>query len=81
MTNTFKLISAAALLAVTSTAAFAQEVPLNTTVSGGAGAEIQVGQGEGAALVVTPAAAGVIAAAVILAAAAGSSSSTTTTNP
>ncbi len=48
MTKTLKLISAAALMAATSTAAFAQDVPLNTTVSGGAGAEQVDGQVGGA---------------------------------
>lgn len=80
MTKTLKLISAAALVAATSTAALAQEVPLNTTVSGGQGSEIQAGQGEGGSLIVNPLVILGIGA-VALAIAASNSSSTTTTNP
>lgn len=79
MTKAFQLISAAALVAATSTAALAQDVPLNTTVSGGQGTEIAAGQGEASALAITPVA-GITALAVGLAVAAGNSSSSTTTN-
>ena len=48
MTNTLKLISAAALFAATATASLAQDVPLNTTVAGGEGAEQLKGQAGGA---------------------------------
>ncbi|WP_147112006.1 hypothetical protein [Tateyamaria sp. syn59] len=79
MTKTFKLISAAALVAATSTAALAQDVPLNSTVSGGQGNEIQLGQGEAGALAVPPAAVIAVTAAVLVIAAGSSSSTTTTT--
>ena len=49
MTKALKLIAAAALAAATSTAAFAQQIPLNTTVSGGQGSEQVQGQAAGAA--------------------------------
>ncbi|WP_299047645.1 hypothetical protein [uncultured Tateyamaria sp.] len=78
MTKAFKLISAAALVAATSTATLAQDVPLNTTVSGGQGAEIQVGQGEAGVLAITPIAVTTVFAVGLALAAANSSSSTTT---
>ncbi|MBY5933576.1 hypothetical protein KUV51_11250 [Tateyamaria omphalii] len=79
MTKAFKLISAAALVAATSTAALAQDVPVNSTVSGGQGAEIQLGQGEAGALGLTPVAAvGVFAIGLAIALGSSSSSSTTT---
>ncbi|GGX38776.1 hypothetical protein GCM10007385_02050 [Tateyamaria omphalii] len=78
MTKAFKLISTAAVLAATSTVALAQGVPLNTTVSGGQGAEIQAGQGEAGAIALTPVAtAGLLAATLAIAAGDSSSSSTT----
>ncbi|KIC49676.1 hypothetical protein [Tateyamaria sp. ANG-S1] len=81
MTNAFKLISAAALVAASSTAVLAQDVPVNSTVSGGQGAEIQIGQGEAGALAITPVAAAAVFAIGLAIAAGGSSSSTTTTGP
>ena len=78
MTKAFKLISAAALVAATSTAAFAQDVPVNSTVSGGQGEEIKAGQGEAGALAITPDAA-VAEFAITLAIVAGDSSSSSTT--
>lgn len=50
MKNTLKLISAAALVAATSTAVMANDVPLNTTVSGGQGVEKVEGQAAGGLL-------------------------------
>ncbi|WP_299143753.1 hypothetical protein [uncultured Tateyamaria sp.] len=78
MTKTFKLIAAAALVAATSTAALAQDVPLNTTVAGGNGAEIVNGQAEASAITLT--AVGTFAGLTALAFIAGSDNSTTTTN-
>jgi len=78
MTNTLKLIAAAALVAATSTAALAQDVPLNTTVAGGNGAEIVNGQAEPTAISLT--AAGTLAGLTALSLLAGSDNSTTTTN-
>lgn len=78
MTKAFKLISAAALVAATSTAALAQDVPLNTKIVGGQGAEIKAGQGEAGALAISPLALTTILAIGLAAAASGSSSSTTT---
>ena len=78
MTNTLKLIAAAALVAATSTAALAQDVPLNTTVAGGSGAEQLDGQGEANTAILTTT--GTLAGLTALVIIAGSSSSTTTTN-
>lgn len=78
MTKVFKLISAAALVAATSTAAVAQNVPVNSTMSGGQGAEIQVGQGQASDLNIDPMAA-IAVLTVGLAIVAGNSSSSTTT--
>jgi len=50
MTKALKLISVAALVAATSTAALANDVPLNTKVSGGEGTEQLAGQAAGAAI-------------------------------
>ncbi|APX13243.1 hypothetical protein [Tateyamaria omphalii] len=79
MTKALKLISATALVAATSTAALAQDVPVNSTVSGGQGAEIQLGQGEAGALTITPIGAAAAFTIGLAIAAGGSSSSTTTT--
>ncbi|MEL6451553.1 MAG: hypothetical protein AAFQ19_09845 [Pseudomonadota bacterium] len=76
MTKTLKLISAAAIVAATSTAAFAQDVPLNTTVAGGSGAEKVAGQAESTVLIPAAATVGVLTGIVLLG---GSSDSTTTT--
>lgn len=81
MTKTFKLISAAALVAATSTAAFAQDVPLNTTVSGGQGAEIKAGQGEAGGVVIPAMTFVVVTAAALALGASDDSSTTTTTTP
>ncbi|WP_415404733.1 hypothetical protein [Tateyamaria sp. SN3-11] len=78
MTKTLKLISAAALVAATSTAALAQDVPLNTTVAGGTGAEQVSGQGEAGTLTLT--ATGTLLGLTAIVLLGGSSSSTTTTN-
>ena len=78
MTKVFKLISAAALVAATSTAAVAQNVPVNSTMSGGQGAEIQVGQGQASDLNIDPMAA-IAVLTVGLAIVAGNSTSSTTT--
>lgn len=83
MTKALKLIFAMAIAVAWSTASLAQDVPLNTTVSGGQGAEVQVGQGAAAAgsLVITPGLViGVVVVAVAIATGGGDGSSTTTTN-
>ena len=51
MKTALKLMSAAALVAATSTAAVANDVPLNTTVQGGQGNEQVAGQVEGGVVV------------------------------
>ncbi|MEP2891981.1 hypothetical protein [Tateyamaria sp.] len=79
MTKTFKLISAAILVAATSTAALAQEVPLNTVVAGGEGAEKLEGQAEGA-LGVGLTAAGTLVGLTVLTLLGNDSSSSTSTD-
>jgi len=74
MTKALKLISAAALAVATSTAAFAQDVPLNTTVAGGQGNEQLRGQAAGGAGALT--ALGVAAGLTLLVVVAGSDDST-----
>lgn len=76
MTKTLKLIAAAALVAATSTAAVAKDVPLNTTVSGGAGAEKVDGQAGGALSLSLGATATIVGLTTLLFIGAGSSNST-----
>ncbi|MEO9685639.1 MAG: hypothetical protein ABJF86_01950 [Tateyamaria sp.] len=80
MTKTFKLISAAVLVAATSTAALAQEVPLNTVVAGGEGAEKLEGQAAGALGAGLTAAGTVIGLTVLTVLGSADGSSSTTTN-
>lgn len=75
MKKAFKLISAAALVAATATAAVANDVPLNTTVAGGQGTEQLQGQGAGTAALFT--AMGTVSILTIIAVAGASSSSST----
>lgn len=78
MTKTLKLACAAAMLAASSTTVFAQDVPLNTTVSGGTGSEQVAGQAEGAlGIAVGAGVAAALTIAVVIAAADGSTATTT----